>query len=130
MKKILIALLASAAILLLPLQVHAAKGGEKGPSDRAYERASDNASFKRGDAEKRGRGHDKDRDHDHDHDDDDDRHRDRDRDRDNDDDDRDRNRDRDRDDDDDDRDRNRDRNREARPDSGEPPSIWDKIRGR
>lgn len=44
----LITLLAAMALASLSLQSLAAKGGEKGPSDRAYERASDNASFKRG----------------------------------------------------------------------------------
>jgi len=44
----LITLLATMALASLSLQSLAAKGGEKGPSDRAYERASDNASFKRG----------------------------------------------------------------------------------
>ena len=48
MKRILIAFITSVAVLLLPLQSIAGKGGEKGPSDRAYERANDNASFKRG----------------------------------------------------------------------------------
>ena len=48
MKRILIALLTSMAVLLLPLHALAGKGGEKGPGDRAYERANDNASFKRG----------------------------------------------------------------------------------
>ena len=88
MKRILIALITSMAVLLLPLHVLAGKGGEKGPGDRAYERANDNASFKRG-------GHDDDYDrHQHrdrhdDHDDDDrDHDRDRDRDRDHDDDER------------------------------------------
>ena len=48
MKRILIALVTSMAVLLLPLHALAGKGGEKGPGDRAYERANDNASFKRG----------------------------------------------------------------------------------
>jgi Skp family chaperone for outer membrane proteins len=43
----LITLLTAMALASLSLQSLAAKGDEKGPSDRAYERASDNASFKR-----------------------------------------------------------------------------------
>ena len=46
--KILATLLIGLPLLTAPLQVFAAKGGEPGPSDRAWERASDNASFKRG----------------------------------------------------------------------------------
>jgi hypothetical protein len=49
MKIRLVALLTTLSIVCLPMQSYAAKGGEKGPSDRAYERASDNASFKRED---------------------------------------------------------------------------------
>jgi len=65
------ALLATLSIVCLPMQSFAAKGGEKGPSDQAYERASDNASFKRegGKPGKEEYRHDNDRDHDHDHDD-------------------------------------------------------------
>ena len=47
MRKTLVALLVTLFIACLSMQSYAAKGGEKGPSDRAYERASDNASFKR-----------------------------------------------------------------------------------
>lgn len=77
MLKKLITLLTAMALASLSLQTLAARGGEKGPSDRAYEQAGDNASFKQ------------DRDHDNDrnkdgkkdkkkdrHDDDDDRDRD------------------------------------------------------
>ena len=46
--KLIATLLISLPLLAAPLQVSAAKGGEPGPSDRARERASDNASFKRG----------------------------------------------------------------------------------
>ena len=90
MLKKLLTLLTAIAISSLSLQSLAAKGGEKGPSDRAYERASDNASFKRdrydddGDKKKHKK---KDKNKDRDDDDDDDRNRDRDRDRDHDDDD-------------------------------------------
>ena len=71
MRKTFVALLTILFIACLPMQSYAAKGGEKGPSDRAYERASDNASFKReggktGKAEHR---HDSDSDHGHDDDD-------------------------------------------------------------
>ena len=64
----LVALLTTLSIVCLPMQSYAAKGGEKGPSDRAYERASDDASFKReggkpGKAELR-HGNDSDRDDD------------------------------------------------------------------
>ena len=45
MKKQLISLLALLPLLLIPLEVYADK--DKGPSDRAYDRANDNASFKR-----------------------------------------------------------------------------------
>ena len=47
MKMRFVALLTTLSIVCIPTQSFAAKGGEKGPSDRAYERASDNASFKR-----------------------------------------------------------------------------------
>ena len=50
MKKLLISLLAILPPLLLPLDSYADK--DKGPSDRAYDRANDNASFKRGDDKK------------------------------------------------------------------------------
>jgi hypothetical protein len=70
MKIRLAALLTTLSIVCLPMQSYAAKGGEQGPSDRAYERASDNASFKRegdkpGKSEYRG---DKDSDDDYGHD--------------------------------------------------------------
>ena len=45
--KILAAVITTTLILALPLQSFAAKGGEKGPSDRAWEHADENASFKR-----------------------------------------------------------------------------------
>jgi hypothetical protein len=51
MKKLLISLLAILPLLLLPLDSYADK--DKGPSDRAYDRANDNASFKRGDDKKK-----------------------------------------------------------------------------
>ena len=71
MRKTLVALLTILFIASLPMQSYAAKGEGKGPSERAYERASDNASFKResgktGKAEHR---HDSDSDHGHDDDD-------------------------------------------------------------
>jgi hypothetical protein len=47
--KILTTILFSLSLICTPLTAAADKGGNKGPSDRAYERASDNASFKRGD---------------------------------------------------------------------------------
>lgn len=34
-------------VAIAPVTSYAAKGGKKGPSDKAYEKASDNASFKR-----------------------------------------------------------------------------------
>ena len=108
----------SLAVLLTPLPSSAAKGGEKGPADQAWERANDKARFKRDEAgygdqgEYQGKkqkdkikGKDKDDDRDRDRDDDDDRDRYRDRD----DDDRDRDRD-----DDDDRDRDRDRDEDGK----------------
>ncbi len=49
MKKLLICLLSLLPLLLLPLDSSADK--DKGPSDRAYERANENASFKRDDAD-------------------------------------------------------------------------------
>ena len=45
MKKLLISLLALLPLLLIPLDSYADK--DKGPSDRAYDRANDNASFNR-----------------------------------------------------------------------------------
>ena len=36
------------SLLLIPAGVFAGQGGKKGPSDKAYEKASDKASFKRG----------------------------------------------------------------------------------
>ena len=71
MRKTLVALLTTLFIACQPMQSYAAKGGEKGPSDRAYERASDNASFKRegGKPGKDERRRDKDSDHGHDDDD-------------------------------------------------------------
>ena len=47
MRNTLVTLLATLFLACLPMQSYAAKGGEKGPSGKAYERASDNASFKR-----------------------------------------------------------------------------------
>jgi len=47
MKKLLISLLTLLPLLLIPLDSYADK--DKGPSDRAYDRANDNASFKRDD---------------------------------------------------------------------------------
>jgi hypothetical protein len=92
MLKKLLTLLTAIAITGLSMQSLAAKGGEKGPSDRAYERASDNASFKRDrddddDGKKKHKKKDKAKDRDDDDDDDRDRDRDRERDRDRDDDD-------------------------------------------
>ncbi len=45
MKRLLICLLSLLPLLLLPLDSSADKN--KGPSDRAYDKANDNASFKR-----------------------------------------------------------------------------------
>ena len=45
--KILSALLISLPLICTPLAAHADKGGNKGPSDSAWEHANDNASFKR-----------------------------------------------------------------------------------
>jgi hypothetical protein len=50
MKRLLICLLSLLPLLLLPLDSSADK--DKGPSDRAYERANENASFKRDDDDK------------------------------------------------------------------------------
>ncbi len=103
----------SLAVLLTPLPSSAAKGGEKGPADQAWERANDKARFKRDEAGygdmgeyqgKKQKGKDKVKDRYRDRDDDD-RDRDRDRYRDRDDDDRDRDRERD----DNDRDEARDK---------------------
>ena len=71
MKIRFVALLATLSIVCIPMQSYAAKGGEKGPSDRAYERASDNASFKR-EGSKPGKAEHK-RDYDYGHYDDDDK---------------------------------------------------------
>jgi hypothetical protein len=133
------------SVLLTPLSSSAAKGGEKGPADQAWERANEKARFKRDEAgygdmgEYQGKKHkdkekyrdddDRDRDRDRDRDDDD-----RDRDRDRDDDDRDRDRDRDRDDNDD-RDRDRDNGeRDKARDKGKPAGeqsrgqFWDRMK--
>ena len=85
MKKLLISLLAILPLLLLPLDSYADK--DKGPSDRAYDRANDNASFKRDDGKKKHKNKDDDDDDDdhkkkknkekHDSDDDDDDHKDK-----------------------------------------------------
>jgi len=54
MKKLLISLLAVLPLLLLPLDSYADK--DKGPSDRAYDKANDNASFNRdNDKKKKGK---------------------------------------------------------------------------
>jgi hypothetical protein len=84
----LITLLTAMALASLSLQSLAAKGDEKGPSDRAYERASDNASFKRDrdyDADGRKKHKDKDKDKKKDRDDDDGKDSDREYDREDDD---------------------------------------------
>jgi hypothetical protein len=70
MKKILTTLLAVLPLLLLPFDACADKDKGKGPSDRAYERANDNASFKRDDDNKKHKKKDKKK---GDHDDRDDR---------------------------------------------------------
>jgi len=86
MDKLLISLLAILPLLLLPLDSYADK--DKGPNDRAYDRADDNASFKRDDHKKKYRNKDDDGDHkkkkdkekhdnDNDNDDDDDNHKDK-----------------------------------------------------
>ena len=75
MKKLLISLLTLLPLLLIPLDSYADK--DKGPSDRAYDRANDNASFKRDNDKKKHKKKDKDDDKDkkkkkrHDKDDDD-----------------------------------------------------------
>lgn len=114
--KILTALLISLPLICTPLAANADKGGNKGPSDRAWERANDNASFKRGDDD-RYKHYDKSKKKDGDHvehyRDGDDRYgdRDRDRDRDRDNDDRDSSAQDDQGSRDPNRDRDRDRNR-------------------
>ena len=78
MKKLLISLLTILPLLLLPLDSYADK--DNGPSDRAYDRANDNASFKRGDDKKKHKNKDDDDDDDHKKkydDDDDDDHKDK-----------------------------------------------------
>ena len=93
MLKILLTLLTAIAMAGLSMQSLAAKGGEKGPGDRAYEQASDNASFKRDrynddDDKKKHKKKDKDKDrHDDDDDDDDDKEKDKKKNKDRDDDD-------------------------------------------
>jgi hypothetical protein len=66
--KILTTILISLSLICAPLTASADKGGNKGPSDQAYERANDNASFKRGDDYKK---HDTSKKKKGDHDDDD-----------------------------------------------------------
>jgi len=83
MLKKLLTLLTAIAIAGLSMQSLAAKGGEKGPSDRANERASDNASFKRDrydDDEDKKKHKKKNKDKDRNDDDDDDKKKDKDRD--------------------------------------------------
>jgi hypothetical protein len=63
MKKLLTALLTVLPLLLLPLDSWADK--DKAPSDRAYDRASDNASFKRDNDKKKHKNKDKQDDRDH-----------------------------------------------------------------
>lgn len=54
MKRI-VALLVAVCFVATPLTTYAGKGGAKGPSDKAYENADDNAKFKRpGDVEETG----------------------------------------------------------------------------
>jgi hypothetical protein len=65
MKNFLISLLAILPLLLLPLDSYADK--DKGPSDRAYDRANDNASFKRGDDKNKHKNKNDDDDDDDDH---------------------------------------------------------------
>jgi hypothetical protein len=68
MKKLLISLLSLLPLLLLPLDSSADK--DKGPSDRAFERANDNASFKHDNDHKeknKNKHHDDDDDDDGDH---------------------------------------------------------------
>jgi len=55
----LIYLLPITALLITPSSGLAARGGEKGPADAAYEHASDKASFKRDENWKRGKSDDK-----------------------------------------------------------------------
>jgi hypothetical protein len=50
--KTIIALLVAVCFVMMPVTTLAGKGGSKGPSAKAYQKADDNASFKRqGDAE-------------------------------------------------------------------------------
>ena len=51
MNKLFVSLLAILPLLLLPIDSYADK--DKGPSDRAYDKANDNASFKRDDDKKK-----------------------------------------------------------------------------
>jgi hypothetical protein len=63
--KILTTILISLPLICAPLTASADKGGNKGPSDQAYEHANDNASFKHGDDyEKHDTGKNKKGDHD------------------------------------------------------------------
>ena len=78
MKKLLISLLALLPLLLIPLDSYADK--DKGPSDRAYDRANDNASFKRDNDKKKHDDKDKQKKKKHHKDDDD--HKDKDKDKD------------------------------------------------
>ena len=107
-------MISSLLILALPLQAHAARGGEKGPGDSAWEHANENAKFKREDEKlkkdkhkKEKHSHDGEDDHKHDRRDDreDGYRRDRDSDRDG---------RRDRDNDDSDREGRRERERDMR----------------
>ena len=59
MKKLLISLLAVLPLLLLPLDSYADKG--KGPSDQAYDKANDNASFNRDNDKKKKKNKNKDK---------------------------------------------------------------------
>ena len=53
--KTVIVLLVAVCFVAAPLTTFAGKGGTKGPSAKAYEKADDNASFKRdGEAEETG----------------------------------------------------------------------------
>ena len=45
MKRTLITIVTVISLLLIPLQSFAAKSGDKGPGGKAYDNASDNASF-------------------------------------------------------------------------------------
>ena len=135
-------MISSLLILALPLQAHAAKGGEKGPSDSAWEHANENAKFKReGEKLKKDKhnkkekhSHDGEDDHDHDRDDRYRRDRDSDRegryDRDHDDSDRDGRRDRDRDDSDRDGRGDRDRDDSDRDGRGDRENDMERERQR